>query len=306
LFLVIVGLLANPVVAQQNNGLISKQEISGFEKENPLFLVNIGDANLAVRYHKGEGIPIIFVHGSWSDHKSWLPIADKLSRQVKNPIVLYDRRGHSASTPDMQQGSITQDVNDAIALMKVLGIEKANFAGHSYGSNIVILLATKHPEHVNDIFVYEPPLFGIVKGKPEYKNDLMTVKKAMLSAKALLEKGEIEKGTIQFIENVAFGKGSWQNVFDKSERRIMLANYHTWLDQSRDPQRLNIQPDKLNNFNGKITILYGSSTLPVYKDVVTELDKKLKNKHIIEIKNAGHAGLITNPDDVANAIKEED
>lgn len=299
----IVLLFSIQITTAQQHETISEQKITGFEKENPLFLVNIGDANLATRYRKGEGTPLIFVHGSWGDHNSWLPIAAQLAGQIKNPLILYDRRGHSASTPDVAQGSITQDVNDAIDLMEALGFEKANFIGHSYGSNIVIQLATEHSKAVKNILVYEPPLFGLLKEKSEYQTDLREIKSAMLLAKSLLEKGEIEKGTIQFIEKAAFGNASWENMFDKSERRIMLANYHTWLDQSRDPQRLNIQPAKLNDFKGGITILYGTKTLPVYKDVITELSKILQNKQIIKIENAGHGGLITNSYEVSQLIK---
>ncbi len=303
-FLFIIMLFSVQITAQQKKEIISNQKIADFERENPLFLVNIGDADLATRYRKGEGTPVIFVHGSYGDHESWLPIAAQLAGMLKNPLILYDRRGHSASTPDFGQGSVMQDVNDAVALMKALCFDQANFVGHSYGSNIVIQLAIKHPGAVKNILVYEPPLFGLLKGKSEYETDLQETQKAILFSKSLLEKGEIEKGTIQFIENVAFGKGSWESIFDEGERRIMLANCHTWLDQSRDPQRLNIQPAGLNNFKGRIIILYGASTLPVYKDVIVELDKMLKSKKIIEISNAGHGGLITNPYEVSQAIEE--
>ncbi|WP_071145278.1 alpha/beta fold hydrolase [Bacteroides ihuae] len=302
LSLFLVLLFPVNIKAQQEKGIISELTVNGFEKENSLFLVNIGDAELATRYRRGEGTPIFFVHGSWSDHGSWLPIATQLAGRVKNPIILYDRRGHSASTPDIAQGSIMQDVNDVIALIKALGFEKADFIGHSYGSNIVIQLAIEHPEVVKDILIYEPPLFGLLKGKAQYKTDLQETKDAMLLAKSLLEKGEIEKGTIQFLEKVAFGEGCWETLFDKGERRIMLSNYHTWLDQSKDPQRLNIQPVKLNEFSGRVTILYGAETLPVYKDVVAELDRILKNKRIIKIENAGHGGLVTNSSGVSQAI----
>src|SRR5690606_28529816 len=91
-----------------------------FEDENPLYFVNIGDVDLAVRYKKGEGTPIVFVHGSWDDHHSWMPVAELLSTKIKNPVILYDRRGHSASTPDKQQGTISQDVNDALLLIQKL------------------------------------------------------------------------------------------------------------------------------------------------------------------------------------------
>ena len=227
-----------------------------------------------------------------------------MATEVKNPIILYDRRGHSASSPDTKQGSITEDVDDVIALMKALGLKKVNFIGHSYGANIVVKLATQYPEVVENTLLYEPPMFGILRGKAKYKNDLISTKNEMLKAKALLEKGEIEKGTIQFVEKVAFGEDSWLNVFNDESRAIMLLNYRTWLDQSRDPKRLEIDPLKLNRLKGNIIILYGKSTLPIYTDIVNELDSLLIKKQIIGIKNAGHGGITTNSDEVSEIIKE--
>lgn len=301
--IIIAFLLFSIGVSAQNVGeKISPDVVSAFEKTNPLFEVNIGDATLATRYKKGEGTPIVFVHGSWGDHNGWLTIAAQLATEVSNPIILYDRRGHGASSPDTHQGSITEDMDDAITLMKVLGFEKANFVGHSYGANIVVKLVSEHPECVANILVYEPPMFGLLKGKTEYKNDLLSTKKAMLKAKCLLENGEIEAGTIQFVEKVAFGDGSWENVFNSTSRAIMLSNYKTWLDQTRDPERLNLDPSKLNDLTGNITILYGSETLPVYSDVVDELDKILSNKTIKVVNGAGHAGLVTNSLTIVNMI----
>ncbi|MDM1397618.1 alpha/beta hydrolase, partial [Myroides odoratimimus] len=52
----------------------SKTELEYFTIENiPLYIINTNDINLAIRYKKGQGTPIVFIHGSWDDHNSWLP-----------------------------------------------------------------------------------------------------------------------------------------------------------------------------------------------------------------------------------------
>lgn len=99
------------------------------------------------------------------------------------------------------------------------------------------------------------------------------VKTAMRTVKLLLKDGQIEKGTKLFVEKVTFGNGSWKAVFDERARSAMTANYHTWLDQSNDPERLSIQPQKLNNFSGKITGITGTCSIPVYPAVIGELKK---------------------------------
>lgn len=273
-----------------------------FEENTSLYLVNIGDGELAVRYKKGEGIPIVFIHGSWDDHHSWEEVANYVGTGLKNPIILYDRRGHSASTPDKEQGTISQDVNDAIVLVKQLGFDKAHFIGHSYGANIVVELANQYPAIAESIILYEPPIFGLLKNSEEYKPVAKEVKDAMATAKDMLEKGDIELGTIHFIEYVAFGKGSWKNIFDDRARSTMLASYRTWVDQANDPERLNIKPAKLKDFKGHITAIKGSESIPVYPGVIDELYKIDNRINVQTVQGAGHGGLVSHPQETADII----
>ena len=300
--LIILSLIGNNCLAQKTLKVENSEQINSFKDENLLYSVNIGDADLAVRYRKGIGTPIVFIHGSWDDHQSWLPVAQQMYSHLKNPIIVYDRRGHGASTPDTEQGAISKDVNDVLLLIKVLGFEKAHFIGHSYGANIAIQLVTQNPKKAESLVLYEPPIFGLLKEKPEYKEEMETIKTAMTTAKLLLEKGDIEKGAIHFIENVAFGSGSWKNLFDERARSTMLANYRTWLDQSYDPERLNIQAMKLNQFTGKILTISGSASLPVYPAVIKELKKEVKSIQSKTINGAGHGGLLSHSGETADML----
>lgn len=302
LVLLLFLFIGNNLLAQHSSIAEYGSQANSFEDDNPLYLVNIGDADLAVRYKKGKGIPVVFVHGSWDDHHSWMHVAEVLLKDIKNPIVLYDRRGHSASTPDKQQGTILQDVNDALLLIQKLGFEKAHFIGHSYGANIVVRLASLNPEKVKSIVLYEPPMFGLLKEKPEYKAEMQEVKKAITTAKSLLENGAIEEGTIQFIENAAFGINSWKELFDDRARSTMLVGYRTWLDQSNDSERLNVEPKNLNNFKGNITFISGTSSISVYTAVAKEIIKKVNTIKLEYIDGAGHGGLLSHSQETASII----
>jgi esterase len=247
-------------------------------------------------------VPILFIHGSWDDHHSWLAVAEKLAQKSRNPLVLYDRRGHSASTNVSGQGHISGDVADAARLIRKLGLGPVHVVGHSYGASVAIALANEHPELVASLFVYEPPVFGILKRNGDYEEALMTTKNAMQKAKGLLENGDIEQGTIYFVENAAFGRGSWESIFDERARAAMTANADTWVDQSRDPERLSIDVAKLNGFNKPITLAYGDKTLPVYSDVAIEVHKTVPAVRLVVCHGAGHGGPISAPEQVAKFI----
>ncbi|MEC4084920.1 alpha/beta fold hydrolase [Myroides odoratimimus] len=285
--------------------LFAQTSTEYFAIENtPLYQIKTSDVNLAIRYKKGQGIPIVFIHGSWDDHNSWLPVAEEINKTASNPIILYDRRGHSASSADKEQGTISIDVQDALSLLDALEIKKAHFIGHSYGANITIELANNHPDRVESIVLYEPPIFGILKGRSEYKDMLSEIQAEMQKSKTLLEQGHIEQGTFNFIEKVAFGKGSWYSIFDQRARNTMTASYATWLDQANDPERLNIKPENLNQFNGKITLITGSDSILVYPAVAKTIKQKVNSIELQTIQGAGHGGLISHPKQTADLISK--
>ncbi|MDM1444451.1 MULTISPECIES: alpha/beta fold hydrolase [Myroides] len=285
--------------------LFAQTNTEYFAIENtPLYQIKTSDVNLAIRYKKGQGIPIVFIHGSWDDHNSWLPVAEEINKTATNPIILYDRRGHSSSPLDKEQGTISIDVQDALSLLDALEIKKAHFIGHSYGANITIELANNHPDKVESIVLYEPPIFGILKGRSEYKDMLSEIQAEMQKSKTLLEQGHIEQGTFNFIEKVAFGKGSWYSIFDQRARNTMTASYATWLDQANDPERLNIKPENLNQFNGKITLITGSDSILVYPAVAKTIKQKVNSIELQTIQGAGHGGLISHPKQTADLISK--
>ena len=285
--------------------LFAQTNTEYFAIENtPLYQIKTSEVNLATRYKKGQGIPIVFIHGSWDDHNSWLLVAEELNKTVTNPILLYDRRGHGASSADKEQGTISMDVQDALSLLDALEIKSAHFIGHSYGANITIELANNHADRVESIVLYEPPLFGVLKGESEYKDMLSVIQTEMQKSKTLLEQGYIEQGAFNFIEKVAFGKGSWYSIFDQRARNTMTASYTTWLDQANDPERLNIKPESLNQFKGKITLITGSDSILIYPAIAKKMKQKVNSIELNTIQGAGHGGLISHPIQTADLISK--
>src|SRR5262245_50389986 len=89
----------------------------------------------------GTGAPLVLVHGSWTDHRSWDAVTPGLAESFR--VLHYDRRGHSRSERPSDQGSIEEDVADLAALIVHAGCAPAFVAGNSWGASIVLRLASE-------------------------------------------------------------------------------------------------------------------------------------------------------------------
>lgn len=96
--------------------------------------------------HRGDAIPTMLVHGVGSDLGRWDFVASRLSRHA--PVVRYDLRGHGRSPKPAGPYEIADFVDDHIALMDRLGVERAHVVGMSLGGLIAQAVTLRHPERV--------------------------------------------------------------------------------------------------------------------------------------------------------------
>jgi pimeloyl-ACP methyl ester carboxylesterase len=70
-------------------------------------------------------------------------------------VITVDLQGHGR-TADIPERPLTleQHANDVVALLRHLGIEKADFFGQSFGGGIAVLIAIHHPKRVRRVATY--------------------------------------------------------------------------------------------------------------------------------------------------------
>jgi pimeloyl-ACP methyl ester carboxylesterase len=116
-------------------------------------------ANIALHHHRGEGEPVLVVHGISSNHVCWdltleTSLATYLSEAGFDPWLL-DLRGHgnsgaTESTPIDLYGE--QDINAALQFIRdASGFDKVHFVGHSMAGNVVIAYLTSVTEDENHL-----------------------------------------------------------------------------------------------------------------------------------------------------------
>jgi 3-oxoadipate enol-lactonase len=93
-----------------------------------------------------NGLPAVFIHGFPFNHEMWDPQMRTLSNRIR--AISYDIRGHGASDVGDGQFTIELFVDDLIALLDHLVIDKAVLCGLSMGGYIALRAIERYPERV--------------------------------------------------------------------------------------------------------------------------------------------------------------
>lgn len=100
---------------------------------------------------------IALVHGSMDRSTGMLRLSRRLDQRFR--VLRYDRRGYGRSVGDDGRHpgpfGMAAQVDDLVTL---LGGRRAVLVGHSYGGNVAMTTASRHPGLVAGVALYETPL----------------------------------------------------------------------------------------------------------------------------------------------------
>lgn len=114
--------------------------------------------NINLHYEeKGNGEPLIFLHGNRENHEYFKAQTEFFSKYYK--IYAIDTRGHGLSPRGEAPFTIEQFADDLYRFMTQQNISKASIVGFSDGGNIAMVFAIKYPELVNRLVLNGANMF---------------------------------------------------------------------------------------------------------------------------------------------------
>jgi len=129
----------------------------------------------------GEGEPIVFVHGSVSDYRSWghylLPISEN------HRYIAYSQR-YFGSQPWLDNGenwSVDTFANDLVSFVEALDIGRVHLVSWSSGVTMANVAAVNRPDLFKSIVHYEPVRNDIMAGDSEAEAEAEAPMKAWFS-----------------------------------------------------------------------------------------------------------------------------
>ena len=85
---------------------------------------------------RGEGAPIVLIHGAMLDHDDWTMAADAAA--LPGRLIAVDRPGHGMSRRPRFEGSLERQARQLHDGLKALGVQRPILVGHSLGGGVAL------------------------------------------------------------------------------------------------------------------------------------------------------------------------
>src|SRR3989442_14373125 len=104
---------------------------------------------------KGEGRPLILLHGGFGSVEMFGPNVDLLAE--KNQVIGVDLQSHGRSPAADRPMRFETMADDIAALIRILGLERAAIMGFSLGEGGLLRTAGPHPHFVQRVVLVSTP-----------------------------------------------------------------------------------------------------------------------------------------------------
>ncbi|HKJ59468.1 MAG TPA: alpha/beta hydrolase [Halobacteriales archaeon] len=240
---------------------------------------------------RGDGPPIVFVHGAVVDHDQWTPQLESLSDEYT--LVAYDVRGHGrtgGSTTDPY--SIELFAEDLDALLDALDVERPVLCGLSMGGCIAQVYAARHPDRIAGLVLADT--FTPDMTRWDERLQLALLRATVVPAR-LVGYERVERAMVWLNERLRTGvSGDYERI-----RQLRAAGSRVETDEFAKVVRAVADFSRTSVDYSAISVptlvLYGENDVPFVRRHAVTLGDAIPNATVRTVPRAGHASNLDNP-----------
>lgn len=276
------------------NSSIARQSQAGALAEVKSIFIN-GDS---IHYiETGKGTPVVFVHGTIGDYRSWSAQIDTFAKTHR--VISYSRRfayPNKQVINDTADYTVIPHTKDLAAFIKALKLEPAHLVGHSYGAFISLLTAINHPELVRSLTLGEPPVMSLLQQVPAgdtILNDF--IKSAFTPTEEAFKENNDKKAVTVFVGGVIGDSLFFSKIPQQGQDIIMnntLELKGIVLTKDFSPP---ITCDDLKKIKTPVLLLAGDRSPLLFTSIISELNRCLERRERAAVPNCSHGLQLENP-----------
>ena len=248
---------------------------------------------------EGNGEPLVFVHGSASDYRTWHLQQDALAEHFR--VVTFSRRYHwpNQPIPDGADYAMAEHIADLRALLHALDAAPAHLVGHSYGALVCLLLAQQDPQLVRTLVLAEPPairLFVSNKPKPLELLKLFVTRPRTAAAivkigatglgpaTAAAKRGDME-AAMRLFGMAALGRDAYSRLSEERREQVRVNRFRA---EFLGSGLLPLDAQKLRGIVTPTLLVTAQSSPRVFPRLADRLEELLPHAERVQIPDAAH------------------
>jgi non-heme chloroperoxidase len=249
---------------------------------------------------KGEGNPIVLIHGWSSDHTAFDPAFNDLGSKFK--VISYDLRGHGSSDRPEHGLTLKRFATDLEELMASLELKDVTLVGHSMGASTIFDYVRNYGvSRLKSVSIFDmtPKLvndgewnLGLYHGK--YKSEDLHQDLTQMNEDFLKFAGPFAKTVIPYLTDEMLEE--YLKVVKGNTPHVMAAMWHA--------MAVSDFRDVLPNITVPTQIIYGEKSTLYSKQTAEYLHSQIPNSKIIPFENCTHILVAENPVKTTQVIEE--
>jgi pimeloyl-ACP methyl ester carboxylesterase len=194
-------------------------------------------------------------------------------------------------------------VDDAVALLRHLGVERAHIVGHSGGGRIALQLALDSPEMVHSLVVLEPAGVGPVPSRQAFVDEV--IEPAMERYRAGDPVGAVDV----FMGRGAYGSSDWRKEIERmvpGGPKQAEQDAATFFEDPTTAGQFQFDEEKAEKLSQRLPLLYvwGSETLSFLKEGRDLFHAWIPHAEDHVVDGVGHSLQMEDPLAVAEGIAD--
>ncbi len=225
---------------------------------------------------KGEGKPILYVHGNTGSSRWWKKVMDIPNfKTIAVDMPNFGRSSHMKTAQIDDYAEILKKIIDKLSLKSPI------IVGHSLGGAIVISFISKYPEIPQAIVLVDSSSVTGLK-TPEEHYPIIEMYK---TSRDLMYKA---------LSAIAPELKDYGLLNELTDDAMLMAPF-AYTEHPRSLERFNYK-GKFQNFSKPVLIMWGKKDTIITKEMVDETKAEFKNSYSVEFDNVGHSVMVENPD----------
>lgn len=244
-------------------------------------------------FERGTGPPVVLVHGTLSDYRTWAGQTDAFSEHFRTIAVSLRRYYPERWDGKGDHASLRQHATDLAAFIAALHDGPVHVVGHSRGGDVVLLMASVRPDLVRSVVLMDPaPLLAMLPQTATAASEAEKRRQFIAAAVEHLDRGDIDGGLERFVDGV-LAPGAWQKMPDRQKQAIRDNAYSimTLATDAREP----FSCADAGRIAKPVLLVTGEKSPRPYGLMLEALEPCLESSETATIPGAAHAMHLANP-----------